>query len=167
MFESVDARTDARTHGRTDARTPARVPSYKLTLWAFGSGELKIFLLRNQKANDLESWYASSVAWVLPKFAQMMTLGWPWPILRQGQSGSLCFLYGKKVKLDFSETIAVYNLKLATDDRSDKKFLLTSKLCPLGGLYGPAPGLYTCIKSWKKCIKSDFKEISLKLVTNG
>ena len=27
--------------GRTDARTPARVPSYKLTLWAFGSGELK------------------------------------------------------------------------------------------------------------------------------
>ena len=33
MFESVDA--------RTHARTPARVPSYKLTLWAFGSGELK------------------------------------------------------------------------------------------------------------------------------
>ena len=29
-----------RTHARTDARTPARVPSYKLTLWAFGSGEL-------------------------------------------------------------------------------------------------------------------------------
>ena len=36
MFESVDART----HAHTDARTPARVPSYKLTLWAFGSGEL-------------------------------------------------------------------------------------------------------------------------------
>ena len=34
MFESVDA--------RTDGRTPARVPSYKLTLWAFGSGELKM-----------------------------------------------------------------------------------------------------------------------------
>ena len=29
-----------RKHGRTDGRTPARVPSYKLTLWAFGSGEL-------------------------------------------------------------------------------------------------------------------------------
>ena len=29
-----------RTDARTDARTPARVPSYKLTLWAFGSGEL-------------------------------------------------------------------------------------------------------------------------------
>ena len=26
---------------QTDGRTPARVPSYKLTLWAFGSGELK------------------------------------------------------------------------------------------------------------------------------
>ena len=34
-------RTDGRTDARTDARTPARVPSYKLTLWAFGSGELK------------------------------------------------------------------------------------------------------------------------------
>ena len=34
--------THGRTHTRTDARTPARVPSYKLTLWAFGSGELKI-----------------------------------------------------------------------------------------------------------------------------
>ena len=33
MFESVD--------GRTHGRTQARVPSYKLTLWAFGSGELK------------------------------------------------------------------------------------------------------------------------------
>ena len=30
-----------RTHARTHGRTPARLPSYKLTLWAFGSGELK------------------------------------------------------------------------------------------------------------------------------
>ena len=28
------------------------------------------------------------------------------------------------------------------------------------------PELYTCIKSWKNCIKSDFKEIFLKLVAN-
>ena len=34
------------------------------------------------------------------------------------------------------------------------------------GLSAPALGLYTCIKSWKICIKSDFKEISLKLATN-
>ena len=36
--------------------------------------------------------------------------------------------------MDFSETIVVCYLKLATDDRSDKKFLLTSKLCPLGAV---------------------------------
>ena len=32
------------------------------------------------------------------KFAQMMTLGWPWPILWQGQIWSLMLLYGKRVK---------------------------------------------------------------------
>ena len=41
MFESVNAQTDARTHRRTDAQTPARLVYYKLTLSAFGSGELK------------------------------------------------------------------------------------------------------------------------------
>ena len=30
----------------------------------------------------------------------------------------------------------------------------------------PAPGLYTCIKSWKKCINSDFKYMFFKLATN-
>ena len=30
-----------------------------------------------------------------------------------------------------------------------------------------APGLYTCIKSFKMCVKSYFKEIVLKLATNG
>ena len=61
--------------------------------------------------------------------------------------------------MDFSETIVVYDLKLATDDRSDKKFLLTSKLCPRG---------YICVLNHEKnCMKSDFKEISLKLATNG
>ena len=32
------------------------------------------------------------------KFAQMMTLGWPWYILRQGQIWSHMLLYRKKVK---------------------------------------------------------------------
>ena len=32
------------------------------------------------------------------KFVQMMNLGWPWPILQQGQMCSLKRLYGKKVK---------------------------------------------------------------------
>ena len=80
-------------------------------------------------------------------------------------------LYGEKGKtVDFSETIVVYDLKLATDDRSDKKFLLTSKLCPLG--WGgeavcSSPGATYMYKIIKNGIKSDFKEISLKLATNG
>ena len=32
----------------------------------YGKNLKKNLLLRNQKANDLESWYASSGAWVLP-----------------------------------------------------------------------------------------------------
>ena len=44
------------------------------------------------------------------------------------------FVWEKGKTMDFSETILVYDLKLATDDRSDKKFLLTSKLCPLGAV---------------------------------
>ena len=57
------------------------------------------------------------------------------------------FVWEKGKTMDFSETIGVYDLKLATDDRSDKKFLLTSKLCPLWVVCPTAPGLYTCIKS--------------------
>ena len=41
------------------------------------------------------------------------------------------FIQEKGKTMDFSETIVVYDLKLATDGQSDKKFLLTSKLCPL------------------------------------
>ena len=51
------------------------------------------------------------------------------------------FVWEKGKTMDFSEIIVVYDLKLATDDQSDKKFLLTSKLCPLGLLhiYAPCP----------------------------
>ena len=78
------------------------------------------------------------------KFVQMMTLGWPWPILQQGQIWSLMLLYRKKVKQWIFQKlfIVVYDLKLATDARSDKKFLLTSKLCPLEAVC-PLPRGYT------------------------
>ena len=102
-------------------------------------------------------------------------------------------VWEKGKTMDFLETVVVYDLKLATDDQSDKKFLLTSILCRLRavlnhekivlnqtwkrflwnlqqmgkdirsfcwhqtfapwGLSAPAPGLYTCIKSWKKMYK--------------
>ena len=77
------------------------------------------------------------------------------------------FVRGKSKTMDFSETIVVYDLKLATDDQSDKKFPLTTKLCPLGAV-GPLPlGYIYVLNHEKNCIKSDFKEISLKLATNG
>ena len=68
--------------------------------------------------------------------------------------------------MDFLETIVVYDLKLATDDRSDKKFLLTSKLCPLGAICPLPQGYIHVLNHEKNCIKSNFKEISLKLATN-
>ena len=43
-------RTHGCTHARMHARTPARVPSYKLTLWAFGSGEQKIYKKKTSSA---------------------------------------------------------------------------------------------------------------------
>ena len=66
------------------------------------------------------------------------------------------------IKSEFKEIC----LKLATNGRSDKGFLLTSKVCPQG-FSALALGLYTCIKSFKMCLKSYFKEIVLKLATNG
>ena len=57
--------------------------------------------------------------------------------------------------------------KLATNEWSDKTFLLISKLCPLGAAF-PCPGAIYMYKIMKKnCIKSDFKEIFFKLATNG
>ena len=46
--------------------------------------------------------------------------------------------YKKCIKSDFKDIF----LKLATDECSDKTFLLTSKLCPMGAVC-PCPGLYT------------------------
>ena len=77
------------------------------------------------------------------------------------------FVWEKGKTMDFSETIVVCDLKLATDDRSDKKFLLTSKLCPLGALCHLPRGCIHVLNHGKNCIKSDFREISLKLATNG
>ena len=53
--------------------------------------------------------------------------------------------------MDFSETIVCCDLKLATDDRSDKKFLLTSKLCPLGDVC-PLPRGYIHVLNLEKKI---------------
>ena len=76
-------------------------------------------------------------------------------------------VWEKGKTMDFSETIVVYDLKLATDDQSDKKFLLTSILCPLRAVCPLPRGYIHELNHEKICIKSDLKEISLKLATNG
>ena len=53
--------------------------------------------------------------------------------------------------VDFSETIVVYDLKLATDDWSHKKFLLTSKHCPLGAVW-PLPQGYIHVLNHEKTV---------------
>ena len=77
------------------------------------------------------------------------------------------FVWEKGKTMDFSETVAVYDLKLATDDRSDKKFLLTSKLCPLGAVC-PLPWGYTHVlnheKMYKIRLQRDFYETCNKWV---
>ena len=67
------------------------------------------------------------------------------------------------IKSNFKETF----LKLATNDRSDKMFLLTLKFC-LQGVGSPCPGAIYMYKIMKQCIKSDFTKFSfLKLVANN
>ena len=82
----------------------------------YGKNKIKkILLLWNQKADDLESFLCSIIKYSsTTKFVQMMTLGWPWPILQQGQLWfPYVFLYGKKLKQwIFSETIVVYDVKV-------------------------------------------------------
>ena len=61
------------------------------------------------------------------------------------------FVWEKGKTMDFSEIIVIYDLKLATDDRSDKKFLLTSKLCLLGAVC-PLPWGYIHVLNHEKIV---------------
>ena len=65
---------------------------------------------------------------------------------------SYAFVCEKGKTMDFSETIVIYDLKLATDDQSDKKFLLTSKLCPLGDVCPLPQGYIHVLNHEKNCI---------------
>ena len=67
------------------------------------------------------------------------------------------------IKSDFEDIF----FKLATNGQCDKAFLLTSEFCPQR-VVCPYPGAIYMWKNIKKmCIKSEFKEICLKLATNG
>ena len=71
------------------------------------------------------------------------------------------FEWGKVKTMDFSETIVVYDLKLAPDDRSDKTFLLTSKLCPLG-IECPLPWGYIHVLNHEKKKNNNRKKTKQK-----
>ena len=66
------------------------------------------------------------------------------------------------VKSDFKE---FFFFKLVANDRSDKRFLLTSKYCPLG-LSAPDLQLYTFVNHEKMCLKLAVEEILFKRATN-
>ena len=63
-------------------------------------------------ANDLETWYAASGAWVLPSIFKW----WPCVDLDlfydKVKFGSVCFVWEKCKTMDFSETIVVYDVKV-------------------------------------------------------
>ena len=72
--------------------------------------------------------------WVL-KYYQAYSNDDPWLTLNYFTARSnlvlYAFLWEKGKTMDFSETIVVYDLKLATDDRSDIKTLSPGAVCPL------------------------------------
>ena len=69
-------------------------------------------LLRNQKADDLENWYAASGVQLLPSLFKW----WPWVDLDlfygKVKFGPLRFCMDKGKTMDFSETIVVYVVKV-------------------------------------------------------
>ena len=105
--------------------------------------------LKNQKADDPETWYAASGAQVLPSLFKLC----PWVDLDlfygKVKYGPLCFCMEKGKTMDFSETIVVCDLKQATDGRSDKKYLLASKFRPLGSVC-PLPLSYIHVLNHEK-----------------
>ena len=56
----------------------------------------KKFLLWNQEADELETWYTASGTWVLTMF-YIVPLGWPLPFLWQGQICFWMLLHGWKL----------------------------------------------------------------------
>ena len=72
-----------------------------------------VFLLWNQKADDLESLYAALDTRVLPNLFRW----WPWVdfdlFYGKVKFGSPCFCMGKDTTMDFSETIVVCDIKVS------------------------------------------------------
>ena len=77
------------------------------------------------------------------------------------------YMWKNVKKYIYNQSWKRFFFKLATNVQSDKAFLLASKFWPQC-VVCPLPGAIYMWKNMKKtCIKSDFKEIVLKLATNG
>ena len=119
-----------------------------------------------QKADDLETWYASSGARVLASLPKW----WRW-VDHDAVYGKVKFvpfmlLCGKKVKQWIFRNYCP--LWFETSNRWPKwQVSVDIKTLSPGGCMPPAPGLCTSIKSWKKMCKIGRQRISLKLTTNG
>ena len=120
--------------------------------------------------------------WILPSLFKW----WPWIGLFYGKVkfGPLCFCMGNGKTGFFINYCHIWFEPSSRWPEWQEVSVDIKTLSPGGNCMPPAPGLYTCIKSWKKwgCmplprgyihvlnhekkyIKSDFQEISLKLAT--
>ena len=104
------------------------------------------------------------------EFAQMMTLGWPWPILRQGQIWPLMLLYGKKGKTMFCfRNYCRLWFEMSNCYRWLKwqEVAVDIKTLSPGGYMPIAPGLYACIRSWKNVYNQTSKRFLRNLQQMG
>ena len=127
-----------------------------------------------KKSSSLEPkgqwpWILVCIIWCLSttKFAQLMTLGWPWPIFWQGQIWSLRLLNGKKVKHWIFQKL-LSSMWFETGNRWLKwqEVSVDIKTLSPGGCMLLPRGYIHVLNHEKNCIKSGFKDIFLKLVTN-
>ena len=109
---------------------------------------LKHLLLWNQKADDIETWYASSGARVLPSLLRW----WPWADL------DLKNVYKIRLHRDFFETWSKW--PKWKEVSVDIKILSSVGCLPLTCSY------IHLLNHEKMCIKSEVEEIFLKLATN-
>ena len=72
------------------------------------------------------------------------------------------FIWEKGKTIDFSEIIVVCDLKVTTDDWSDRKFLSTSNLCPLGAVCHLTWGYKHVLNHEKKMFKIRLKRDSFE-----
>ena len=79
------------------------------------------------------------------KFIQMMTLGWPWPILQQDQIWSLMLLYEKKVNNGFVRNYCRPWLETSNRWPKWQEVSVAIKTMSPGGCMPPVLWLYTCI----------------------